>query len=161
MTISELYIKMLSMPEQTMHDINHLTKVWAYARHIGCLEGLDEHTQYITEAAAILHDIACPFLRQQYGTADGKKQEEMGPGLARNFLADTGLPVEDMDRICDLIGHHHTPDGIDGPDYQILIEADYLVNADESGFSGENVRNMHDRYFRTASGRKLLEQLYL
>ena len=33
------------------------------------------------------------------------------------------------DRIAFLISHHHTIDQIDGMDYQILIEADYLVNA--------------------------------
>ena len=32
------------------------------------------------------------------------------------------------ERICYLIGHHHTYDKIDGTDYQILVDADFLVN---------------------------------
>jgi hypothetical protein len=34
-------------------------------------------------------------------------------------------------RICFLIGHHHTYTKIDGPDFQILVEADFPVNIDE------------------------------
>ena len=47
------------------------------------------------------------------------------------------------------------------PIYQILIEADYLVNADESQYSEENIRDMLARVFRTETGRELLEGIYL
>ena len=40
-----------------------------------------------------------------------------------------------MNRVAYLVGHHHSPEQIDGIDYQILIEADYIVNASESGYS--------------------------
>ena len=36
--------------------------------------------------------------------------------------------------------HHHTYTGVDGIDYQILLEADYLVNADESHYPGKRDR---------------------
>ena len=39
-----------------------------------------------------------------------------------------------MNRVAYLVGHHHSPEQIDGIDYQILIEADYIVNASESGY---------------------------
>ena len=32
------------------------------------------------------------------------------------------------ERVAYLIGHHHTYDKIEGMDYQILVEADFLVN---------------------------------
>ena len=48
----------------------------------------------------------------------------------------------------------------DGADYQILIEADYLVNADESGYSKDNIRNFGEMYFKTAAGKNLLHALY-
>ena len=47
-----------------------------------------------------------------------------------------------------LVTHHHSPDAVDGLDYLILIEADYLVNADEMGLSAENIRNFRDCFFR-------------
>lgn len=46
-------------------------------------------------------------------------------------------------------------------DYQIFIEADYLVNADESGFSRDNIQNMYDTYFKTTTGRDLLKSIFL
>ena len=36
-----------------------------------------------------------------------------------------------------LIAHHHTYNNIDGIDYQILVEADFLVNIMEDGLSKE------------------------
>ena len=57
--------------------------------------------------------------------------------------------------------HHHTLQSIDGLDYQILIEADYLVNADESQYSRENVENTLERVFRTRTGIHLLKSMYL
>ena len=56
-------------------------------------------------------------------------------------------------RISFLVSHHHTLDQIDGIDYQIIIEADYLVNADESHFSGHNIKNMYDKIFKTETGK--------
>ena len=46
------------------------------------------------------------------------------------------MPVSEqkVERIIWLVTHHHTYTNIDGIDYQILIEADFLVNASESNF---------------------------
>jgi len=41
-----------------------------------------------------------------------------------------------------------------------MIEADYLVNADESNFSGNNVRNMLEKVFKTETGKFLLQSMY-
>ena len=40
-----------------------------------------------------------------------------------------------MNRVAYLVGHHHSPEQIDAIDYQILIEADDIVNASESRYS--------------------------
>ena len=60
---------MIAYPGSTRHDIAHLLKVWAYAKAIGELEGLDAQTQQTLEIAALTHDIACPLCRQKYGSA--------------------------------------------------------------------------------------------
>ena len=39
-----------------------------------------------------------------------------------------------MNRVAYLVGHHHSPEQIDGIDYQILNEADYIVNASEGRY---------------------------
>lgn len=38
---------------------------------------------------------------------------------------------DETNRICYLIAHHHTYDNVEGLDYRILLEADFLVNAME------------------------------
>lgn len=160
MNISEIMKKMIAYSEGNRHDINHFMKVWTYARTIGELEGVDTETQFILETAAITHDIACPLCRQKYGNTDGKYQEQEGAVLVREFLKDTDLPAHQIDRVAYLVGHHHTLDQIEGLDYQILVEADYLVNADESGYSQENIINFCDKIFRTPSGIELLRCVY-
>ena len=42
MQIAEVMKKMVAYSEGNTHDINHLLKVWAYAKTIGELEKLDE-----------------------------------------------------------------------------------------------------------------------
>lgn len=160
MNISEIMQKMITYSEGNLHDINHFIKVWSYARTIGELENLNSETQFILEVAAITHDIACPLCREKYGNTDGKYQELEGTPLVRDFLKDTGLTDAQTDRIAYLVGHHHTLSNIEGSDYQILIEADYIVNADESHYSKENIRNFCDKIFQTQSGRALLQSIY-
>ena len=160
MNIAEITEKMIKCSDGNTHDINHFLKVWAYAKTIGELEKLDGDLQFILEVAAILHDIACPLCRVKYGNTNGKYQEAESEPLVREFLKDSGLAKEQVDRVAFLISHHHTPDKIDGIDYQILIEADYLVNTDESGYSIQNIENFKKLYFRTEAGTRLLEEIY-
>ncbi len=160
MTISEIMQKMIIYSKENLHDINHFLKVWSFAKTIGEAENTDPDTQFILEAAAITHDIACPLCREKYGNTNGKNQEREGELLVREFFDGSGLPIEQIERIAYLVAHHHTLSGIDGRDYQILIEADYLVNADESGFSKENIRNFCEKIFKTDTGIKLLKAIY-
>lgn len=158
--IAEMIKDMIDYSNGSIHDIEHFLKVWTYAKTIGELEHLDEETQYILESAAIVHDIACPLCREKYGNADGKHQEEKGPALVFDFLKDSGMSTAWMERISYLVGHHHTLDNITGIDYQILIEADYIVNAAENRFSPDNIKNFRERFFRTKAGCKILDSVF-
>ena len=160
MTISQIMEKMISSSNGNIHDIEHLTHVWTYARTIGELEGLDGETQFILEVSAITHDIACPLCREKYGSASGKRQEEEGPALVRAFLEDTDMTPAQIERVAYLVGHHHTLHDIDGLDYQILIEADYIVNACEGGYDKETVRAFMEKFMRTGSGRRLARAVF-
>ncbi len=160
MTISQIMARMIDYANGNIHDIGHLTHVWTYAKTIGELEGLDQQTQFILETAAITHDIACPLCREKYGSADGKRQEQEGPALVRAFLADTGMTPEQIQRVAYLVGHHHTLHDIDGPDYQILIEADYIVNACEGGYDKKTVGAFIDKFMRTQSGRRIAKAVF-
>ena len=155
MTIAQILNKMIAASNGNIHDIDHLLRVWAYARTIGELEGLDAETQYILEVAAITHDIACPFCREKYGNTNGKYQELEGAVLVRAFLAGTGMTETQIARVAYLVGHHHTLQDIHGMDYQILIEADYIANASENGYAKESVIHFLNTIMKTASGRQL------
>ncbi len=45
MTISQIMEKMIAFSNGNIHDIDHLIRVWTYARTIGELESLDQQTQ--------------------------------------------------------------------------------------------------------------------
>ena len=49
MIIAQILSKMIAASNGNIHDIDHLLRVWAYARTIGELEGLDAETQYLLE----------------------------------------------------------------------------------------------------------------
>lgn len=158
--ISELISRMIDFYNGNLHDIDHFIKVWTYTKTIGELEHLDEETQFILETAAIVHGIACPLCREKYGNADWKHQEAEGPTLTADFLKDTGMSAAQVDRVSFLVGHHHTLDNIEGIDYQILIEADYIVNAGESSYSAENIAYFDRKFFKTQAGHALLHSVF-
>ena len=160
MTIAQIMQKMIRFSEGNIHDIDHFIRVWTYAKTIGELEQLDEETQYILEVAAITHDIACPLCRDKYGNTNGKHQEEEGAPLVKEFLSDSEMTEVQIDRVDFLVGHHHTFTGIDCLDWQILIEADYIANATENGYSETNVRNFIQKIMKTDSGKSLAKDVF-
>ena len=160
MKISQIMEKMIAFSDGNIHDIDHFIRVWTYARTIGELENLDRETQFLLEVTAITHDIACPLCRIKYGNTNGKYQEEEGVPMVKKFLSDTGIAEEVIDRVAFLVGHHHTFSGIDGIDYQILIEADYIANATENGYGQENIVNFMQKIMKTESGKRLLQSVF-
>lgn len=158
--ISDAIYRLTLMSEGSQHDINHFLKVWAYAKTIGEQEGLDARTQETLELAAIVHDIACPDLRKEHGSTPGNLQEEYGVPLTCAFFQNSDLDEEMLDRICFLVGHHHTFKDVDGIDYQILLEADFLVNAGESEKYHKAIPKYRENVFKTETGIALLESVY-
>ncbi|MDF2539543.1 MAG: hypothetical protein K0S76_2564 [Herbinix sp.] len=140
--------------------INHFLKVYGFAKAIGEMEGLDGETQNILEIAALTHDIGIKNSEMKYNSAAGNYQELEGPPEARLLLTVLNYDSELIDRVCWLIAHHHTYHAIEGIDYQILIEADFLVNAHEDNLSAAAIHNVRTRLFRTAAGIKLLDEMY-
>lgn len=163
--IATLTKKMVDYSKGNLHDVSHLLKVHAFARTLGILEKLSERELLILEIAALLHDIACPLCRAKYGGhAYGKDQEREGGPLAREFLESCALPELDAEligRVVFLVSHHHTLENVTGRDYQLLMEADYLVNAAEHPYSTAQIGNMREKLFKSATGKALLDSLYL
>lgn len=161
MTMNELFLEMIQYYQGDPKRIQHFTKVYEYAKLIGQEEHLDEYTQFILEASAIVHDIGIKPAEEKYGKCDGKLQEQEGPAIAREMLTRLGCIPQIIDRICYLVGHHHTYTNIDGLDYRILVEADFLVNMYEDNIPTKNVRQALDRIFTTRTGRNICRMMYL
>ena len=141
--------------------IQHFIKVHSFAKLIGEEEHLDEKLLYILEAAAYVHDIGIRPAEAKFGRCDGKLQEQEGPAEARKLLTDMGTFSEaQIERICWLVGHHHTYDSITGIDYQILLEADFLVNIYEDNLPADAIRKVREKIFKTSAGRALLETMF-
>ncbi len=152
--------QMIAFYRGNMHDIAHFLNVWALAKTIAEQEGLDPKTRETLELAAVVHDIACPLCREKYGDTNGKHQELESPPLVEAFLAALPACGVDRARISWLVAHHHTYTNVDGLDHRILLEADFLVNAGESGYSRAAIDTARERVFQTAAGRRLLDSMY-
>ena len=157
-TITEITNKMIAFYNGNFEDISHLLKVHMYAKTIGESEGLNYTMQMLVEVAALLHDIGCPISREKYGDTSAVHQELEGEILASEFLKDSGFPQWFVERVAYLVGHHHTISSIDGMDYQILIEADYIVNATENDYPKEEVKEYEETVFKTKMGKHLLKK---
>jgi len=119
------------------------------------------HTLFLLEAVGYVHDIGIRLAEEKYGHQNGQLQQELGPDAARTMLGRCGFDPEDIDRICWLIAHHHTFTNISGLDYQILVEADFLVNLYEKHAGRAACESAYQRIFRTETGRHLCRTMLL
>ena len=155
-----LFLSMVEFYRGDPHQIQHFAKVHAYAGWIARQEGLDPAAREILDAAALTHDIGIRIARERHGTSTWKLQEELGPPAARPMLEEAGYDAAVTDRVCWLIGHHHTYTRIDGADYQILVEADFLVNFQEGNRPMGTLPHVYKTIFRTEAGRDLLRRMF-
>jgi HD superfamily phosphodiesterase len=141
--------------------INHLIKVFSFAHHIGVMEKCDAKTQQIIDISALLHDIGIHEAERRHNSSAGHWQELEGPPVAKELLKDIDLDDTIKERILFLIGHHHHYQNIDGIDFQILVEADFLVNIFEDEIDEHAIKYIREKVFKTGSGTGMLEKLYL
>lgn len=141
--------------------VQHFLKVYEFAKLIGESESLDTETMHILRTAAIVHDIGIKISEEKYGSSNGKYQEKEGPAVAEPMLLALGYDEAVIDRVLFLIAHHHTYNEIEGLDYQILVEADFLVNLFEDGSNREAAQKVQKNIFKTNTGTKYLSDLFL
>lgn len=158
--ITAIMDEMIRYFHNDVKRINHALKVYSFATLISKEMHQSDTSHLIICISALLHDIGITEAEKRYGSSSGKLQEQMGPPVARQLMKPYGLPEELEERVCYLIGHHHTYSAIDGDDFQILVEADFLVNFFEDMMSQESIMNIREQIFRTAPGIRLLESMY-
>lgn len=160
-TKDRILLKMTEYEKGCPERIQHFLKVHEFARLIAEGEGMETEAREILEIAAIVHDIGIRPSLEKYGSDRGELQEKEGPAKARELFRDfPELTDAAVDRICYLIAHHHTYAGVDGLDYRILIEADFLVNAFENRLEKPAVESIRKQIFRTEIGTRLLTVMF-
>ncbi|BBF42716.1 HD superfamily hydrolase [Lachnospiraceae bacterium KM106-2] len=158
--ITEVYTKMIAYFANDPKRIQHFTKVHSYAKLIGELEEIDDDTMFILETAALVHDIGIKKAELECHSSNGKLQEKYGPDEAKFLLMDLNYDAKIIDRVCYLVGHHHTYNKITGLDYQILVEADFLVNLYEDGLNDQATHYAYTKIFQTKSGKALCTAMF-
>lgn len=140
--------------------INHAKHVLHFAETILEKETADP---FIVIPASILHDVGIKVAEEKYNSTAGHYQEIEGPPVARKILLRIGFVKKDIDEICDIISHHHSPGKIETANFQVLYEADWLVNLgdDFKDVSPEKKKRLIEKNFKTKTGRELAESLYV
>ena len=159
--INKLHLAMINLYQGDPKRIQHFCKVHSYARLIAEMEKVDHDTLFIIEAAALTHDIGIHLCEEKYGNCNGKLQEKEGPDIAKKMLSDLGIDDVISDRVQYLVAHHHTYTNIDGIDYQILVEADFLVNMYEDSLTMDAIETVYNKIFRTESGKKICKEMFI
>ena len=134
--------------------IEHFVKVHDFAATIGTLEGLPAHDVAVLEEAAILHDVGIHVSEREHGGNNGKHQELYGPDEAEKVMRSVGCFSQDeIEQVRFLIAHHHTYTHISTLSWQILVEADFLVNLYEVRYVRRWSRPPPDSVCSTRSSR--------
>ena len=153
--------KVIDEMKKVFHDvpygIEHTLRVLNYAEEIMAGEGLATSQREIIAIVTILHDIGAIEAERKYGSMEARYQEQEGPAVARSILEAIGYRPDAIDRICFIIGNHHTPAKIDGVDFQIQWEADLLDNLKYMDIKNdkEKLVDYINENFKTATGKEI------
>ena len=139
------------------YGVEHTLRVLANVEAILDGEAITGAAREQAVIAAILHDIGALEALRVHGSMDGPYQEQEGQRIAREILERLGANPVLRERVCYLVGHHHTPGSIDGPDFQALWEADLLDNTEygDQQPDPDALEPWIEANFQSAAGRRL------
>lgn len=142
--------------------IDHTLRVLHHAEEIMDGERVGQEERELISLTAILHDIGIMEALRKYNSISGSYQEQEGPAVARNILRGLGYDPAKTERVCHIIGNHHTPARIDGLDFQIQWEADLLENLQVMEIRHEREKLTHfiETNFKTLTGRAMAHRRF-
>jgi len=156
--INKIINRMMEFNKTDARRINHALKVYAFAHNIAVNEGLTD--TFVLDVSAVLHDIGITVCEKKYNSAAGIYQELEGVRIARMLLADLDIDDDKLERILFYIGNHHTYSASNNIEFQIMIEADLIVNAYEAKLDEYKIQEIKDNTFRTKAGKALIETVF-
>jgi putative nucleotidyltransferase with HDIG domain len=140
--------------------IDHALRVTSFARRLMEEEPADPE---LVLATALLHDIGIPEAERKFGSSAGNLQEVEGPPVAREILARLGYNEPFITEVCQIIASHHSPGEVETDNFQIIWDADWLVNlGDECDLSDrDKTGKIIEKTFMTCTGKGMAKEIYL
>lgn len=140
--------------------IRHALMVLSHAEEIMRKEGGDPK---VVVASAILHDIGIKKAEEVHGSCAGKFQEIEGPAIAESIMKEIGMHSAAISDVKDIIANHHSAKCKITTEFKVIWDADWLVNFPDEhpGLEGEEAQKKIDALFRTETGKKKAEELFL
>ncbi|ALC16753.1 putative metal dependent phosphohydrolase [Desulfuromonas soudanensis] len=153
----------LAMEEYFGSDVRRIAHAHAVTGYAAELLAYIDADEVLTIAAAYLHDIGIPEAERKFGSCNGALQEQEGPPVARALLEKLAAPADFTEQVCALVGAHHTPKGVDSPEFRILWDADALVNLAEvvPGKTAEEIEAILHRALVTEAGYRRARAIFL
>ena len=146
--------------------IAHTLSVLSNAERI--LDGEKVTSVFIEQTVvfgALFHDIGIPEAERKYDSSEPEYQHREGPPITRARLGELGVRPDVLERTCYIVANHHTRAKIDNVDFQIVYEADYLVNTASArkvhseGSAKAVVPQSYDEHLHSATAIRLANQL--
>ena len=142
-------------------QIGHTEAVHNFAQLLGKLEAYDDRRQAMIEISALLHDIGCPNAKEKYGNTNAPNQEKEGKPKAAEILAKYELKAEDKALIAEAVGCHHHIKQLQEMGFELLAEADLIVNLLEGYYKMEQAQNLYETCVSSARGKELFKNMFL
>lgn len=144
-------------------QIQHTFNVLKYADEIMAGENVSEVQREFISIVVVLHDIGVIEAKRKHGSSAAPYQEKEGAIIAAQILEKIGYSETNSERICYIVGNHHTSSKIDGLDFQILWEADLLENLKTRDVINDRdkLKEVIDKNFKTTTGRNMAYKQYL
>lgn len=140
--------------------VNHALQVTAFAEAIMQGEHIEQaYMQQVITLAGIFHDVGIPAAIEKHGSGAGPLQEREGEPIARALLTKLSVRPDILERVCYIVGHHHTLTAVDGADFQVIWEADALVNIPAAWGKRvfeQTLPELIDLNFRTRTGKEII-----
>lgn len=143
-------------------QIAHTLCVHEYTRMLAMRERYDERKRGLLEIAALLHDIGCPSAKWKYGDSLPIHQQQEGMCIAADWFASdpSWLDTQEAQWVVDVVGAHHNAVQAEVLGFEVLYEADLIVNLFEGYYPVDYADVYYHKMVRTKSGKQLFRQLF-
>lgn len=157
--VEELIVRVKDYFGDDAKRIAHTMRVLDFADDLQAIEGGD---RVIALAGAVLHDVGIPAAEIKYSSSAGKYQEELGPAIAKELMADTALSDEEVEHVCKIVANHHSARNIDTLEFRIVYDADWLVNIpiELPPMDKKKLADFIHKTMKTDGGRRMALKMY-